>query len=71
MVDDGNSKDRANKPGKKVEKMTTVASKPEVSDLIARRLRNYYDTVAEQPVPDRFLDLLSQLEAASTPKKVD
>jgi ubiquitin len=71
MVDDGNGKDRANKPGKKVEKMTSVASKPEVSDLIARRLRNYYDAVAEQPVPDRFLDLLNQLEAASTPKKPD
>ena len=69
MVDDAKNKDRAFSPGKKAEKMTSVAAKPEVSDLIAQRLRKYYDAVAEQPVPDRFLDLLSQLDAASDQKK--
>ena len=71
MVDSIKNKDRAAKLGKTIEKMTPVAAKPEVSDLIAQRLRKYYDAVAEQPVPDRFLDLLSQLEAASAPKKHD
>lgn len=71
MVDDAKNKDKASKPAKKSQKMIHSAGKPEVSDLIAQRLRKFYDTVAEQPVPDRFLDLLSQLETASTPKKPD
>jgi hypothetical protein len=28
-------------------------------------LRNLYDDILNQPVPDRFLDLLSQLEISS------
>ena len=50
-------------------KMPPAKSKPEVSDLIGERLRSFYDDVAKQPIPDRFLDLLSQLHAASTPDK--
>ena len=69
MVDDGKKKGKATKPGNKIVTMTPTSTKPEVSDLIGQRLRNYYNTVAEQPVPDRFLDLLSQLEAARSPKK--
>ncbi len=69
MVDDEKKNGKASKPGKKNEIMTQTSAKPEVSDLIGQRLRNYYNTVAEQPVPDRFLDLLSQLEAASSTKK--
>ena len=29
---------------------------------IENQLRSMYDRVAEEPVPDRFLDLLNQLE---------
>lgn len=46
-------------------KMPPAKSKPEVSDLIGERLRSFYDDVAKQPIPDRFLDLLGQLQAAS------
>ncbi|MDP8997078.1 MAG: hypothetical protein M3O03_08770 [Pseudomonadota bacterium] len=45
------------------------SSKPDVTDLIGQRLRKYYDDVANQPVPDRFLNLLDQLEEASSSKK--
>ena len=45
------------------------SSKPEVTDLIGQRLRKYYDDVTNQPVPDRFLNLLDQLEEASSSKK--
>jgi Anti-sigma factor NepR len=69
MVDDEKKKVRSSEPGKKTEKMTPTSAKPEVSDLIGQRLRKFYEEVAEQPVPDRFLDLLSRLEAASAPKK--
>lgn len=71
MVKKPTNNQGAAKPGKKNEDMMPVSAKPEVSDLIAHRLRKYYDSVAEQPVPDRFLDLLSQLEKAGVPKKTD
>lgn len=69
MVENKKNKDKAVKPVKKSDNMMPVAAKPEVSDLIAHRLRKYYDAVAAQPVPDRFLDLLSQLDAANVTKK--
>jgi len=42
--------------------------KPPVYDIIGRKLREYYDEVAREPVPDRFLELLNRLES-TTPKK--
>ncbi len=52
----------------KVEKLKALrsASKPEITDLIGRRLRQFYEETAKQPVPDRFLDLLKQLEIAES-----
>ena len=46
-----------------------TASKPEVSDQIGRQLRTVYNDILAQPVPDRFLDLLKDLDALapSTP----
>lgn len=34
----------------------------EVPQHIGRKLKEMYDYIAEQPVPDRFKDLLDQLE---------
>jgi len=34
----------------------------EFQDSIGKELRNLYDDVVAQPVPDRFLNLLNQLE---------
>ena len=31
---------------------------------ISRKLRDFYDTVQEEGIPDRFLDLLEKLEEA-------
>ena len=45
------------------------SGKPPVYDMIGRRLRDYFDEVAKQPVPDRFLELLNQLESKTSPKK--
>ena len=36
---------------------------PEMVDLIGHRLASIYNSVVSQPIPDRFLDLLAQLEA--------
>jgi hypothetical protein len=51
-----------------------VAHPPaEIGELIGKELRNLYDDVVAQPVPDRFLDLLNQLEISTisslSPKK--
>ncbi|WP_162243938.1 NepR family anti-sigma factor [Aurantimonas sp. Leaf443] len=34
------------------------------NSAIGRRLKAYYDDVASEPVPDRFLSLLDALDAA-------
>jgi hypothetical protein len=36
------------------------------NSAIGRRLKAYYDDVAAEPVPDRFLALLDALDAAET-----
>lgn len=43
-----------------VKKTTT---KPEISDQIGRQLRSVYNDILVQPVPDRFLDLLKDIDA--------
>lgn len=49
--------------------MMKTSAKPQVSDLIGQRLRTFYQDVAKEPIPDRFIDLLKKLEAASSGKK--
>jgi hypothetical protein len=70
MVENGNKTAIQNKKTeKKTEKMNQTPAQPEIHDLIGQRLRSFYDEVAKQPVPDRFVELLNQLEAKSSPKK--
>ncbi|MEZ5807551.1 MAG: NepR family anti-sigma factor [Zhengella sp.] len=33
---------------------------------MSRRLRDYYDSVKEEGIPDRFLDLLERLDAVDS-----
>jgi hypothetical protein len=42
-----------------------------VSSEIGRKLKQYYDELVSDEVPDRFSQLLSQLEAAETARKED
>ncbi len=46
----------------RVKKTTT---KPEISDQIGRQLRSVYNDILVQPVPDRFLDLLKDIDGMS------
>ena len=39
-----------------------TTAKPEISDQIGRQLRSVYNDILAQPVPDRFLDLLKDLD---------
>jgi len=45
---------------------TAISGKPPVHDMIGRRLRDYFDEVAKQPVPDRFVELLNQLDSKTS-----
>jgi Anti-sigma factor NepR len=67
MVDKKNGK--AKKLKEQSDKMNQSLARPEVSELIGQRLRKFYDGISQQPVPDRFIDLLKKLEAATPPKK--
>ncbi len=49
--------------------MAALSGKPPVYDMIGRRLRDYFDEVAKQPVPDRFLELLNRLDSKISPKR--
>jgi Anti-sigma factor NepR len=42
------------------------ASKSQIADQIGLHLRSVYNDVLAQPVPGRFLELLRQLESASS-----
>jgi Anti-sigma factor NepR len=69
---DGEKKKRKNQGANlKFDQMNTPTTKPEVYDLIGKRLRVYFEEVSSQPVPDRFMELLSQLEAKAPAKKLD
>ncbi|WP_245413450.1 NepR family anti-sigma factor [Mangrovicella endophytica] len=41
------------------------------NSAIGKRLKAYYDDVASEPVPDRFLSLLDALDAAERASKAD
>ena len=41
-----------------------TTAKPDISDQIGRQLRSVYSDLLAQPVPDRFLDLLKDLDTA-------
>ncbi len=48
-----------------VSRIRKTSAKPEMGDQIGLGLRSVYNDVLSQPVPDRFFDLLRQLETAS------
>lgn len=62
-TDDGHSatsKDRA-----RTERVLDEKSQTSIEE----HLRTMFDSVAQEPVPDRFLDLLNQLETSEGPSK--
>lgn len=48
-------------PGKASRK--TASLNPQIRDRLALHLRTMYDSVATQPVPDRFADLIARLDS--------
>jgi hypothetical protein len=52
-----------------VQKSARKASDPTVQAAIGRKLRALYDEVANEPVPDRFSELLKRLADQETPEQ--
>jgi hypothetical protein len=71
-MDDAKNKQKRKKRESMIEltrSVTATSGKPPVYDMIGRRLRDYFDEVAKQPVPDRFLELLNQLDSKTSGKR--
>jgi len=71
-MDDAENKQKRKKRESMIESTrsaTAASGKPPVYDMIGRRLRDYFDEVAKQPVPDRFLELLNQLDSKTSGKR--
>ena len=49
----------------KLQETSRTPQDPQIFDMIGRRLKDYYEDVAKQPVPDRFLELLRKLDKKS------
>ncbi len=60
MKDYDDMSENSNKPGS-----SRAPSKPNpVHQNISRKLREFYDSVREEAIPDHFLDLLERLDQA-------
>ena len=61
------------KVGKMYTENTTQSSQkslhPAMQDLLGDKLRSYYNQMASEPVPDRFQQLLKELELSQNSKK--
>jgi hypothetical protein len=68
MVDDEKHRVKTKKTAKKIDNMKQISARPEVASLIGQRLKDYYNEIATQPIPDRFTDLLNRLETADLNK---
>ncbi len=51
------------KPAMRLVKPAPPAPQPPVADHVSRRLKALYDDVLNQPIPDRFMDLLKELDS--------
>jgi hypothetical protein len=68
--EDGKRKKRKAKTGMIGQSNSSAINmrKPAVFDMIGKQLRDFYDDIAKQPVPDRFVELLNQLESRAAKK---
>jgi hypothetical protein len=66
--------DRMEKPGGAGARFTRLGKNSDplgANSEIARKLKQYYDDLVSDEIPDRFADLLSQLEKADPSKPED
>lgn len=47
-----------------------ASARPEIAEQIGQQLTRVYKDIVDQPVPDRFLELLQALEAGTPPQKM-
>lgn len=55
--------------GDQVDGVETAFLEPHIQDQLGRVLRSFCDDLIHQPIPDKFVMLLAQLEAIQREKK--
>ena len=60
--------DKPNSRGQSVDRARPQGADASVEKAIGNRLRAFYDEVAKEPVPDRFVDLLRRLDEQDASK---
>jgi Anti-sigma factor NepR len=60
MSDTGDEEKQPAAPAKSSD--TAAAAPADMQAFIGRQLRAVYDDIAKQPVPDRFIELMKQLD---------
>ena len=65
MIESSNAT-KLNTADRDVPNATAKSDPADMQQFIGRQLRAVYDDVAKQPVPDRFLELMRQLEGKTT-----
>jgi hypothetical protein len=70
MIDDSRAKQpKRRQSGEQSREQSGNGVDSETRKHLARMLKATYDEVAHEPVPDKFLDLLKQLEKAEPGKQ--
>lgn len=57
------------KPAKISTRSVSKRDEAAIQAILGDRLRSYYDDVAREPIPDRFMDLLNKLDSAKPKDK--
>jgi Anti-sigma factor NepR len=68
MVDDAKHRAKTKMAAKKIDTLKQISARPELASLIGQRLESYYNEISKQPIPERFMALLDQLETADLKK---
>lgn len=55
--------------GEQVDGVETAFLEPQIQEQLGRVLRSFCDDLIHQPIPDKFVALLAQLEAKQRDKK--
>lgn len=70
-MDEKTPLDAAIQKAKKTEKsmQRDDSSAPQFHDFVGTKLKSYYAQIASEPIPDRFTELLKQLDMQTDAKK--
>ena len=71
MAENSNSRQSAGKSAKDKAKTMNGLPQPQaaINDMLGAKLKAYYGEIVSEPIPDRLMALMAELEAQSAIKK--